>query len=575
MTQPTPPADARPIAAVYARVSTRMQVAYDRHSLPTQVQEDIRLAERHGYRVPDEYIFQEQGSGKSMEKRYILAQLRTLVQQRAIKAVVLYSVDRFGRNQMDGWRFILETVDSGVRVLVLDPPIDSATEDGIDDINEELKQAERELRRYRRRSRQAALGRAYANLPNVGRAPLYGYEFAGERKERFTVHPEQGQKVQRIFAEAANGHTLRSIRARLIAEGIPSPGARHGSRWANSTEWYRATIGNMLADRRYTGVATTLRMQVQDDYSVAARDEAQVITLPPGTYPPLVDAETFEAVQRILQKNRETAIKTPRNPEAAMLRGGFIKCPHCGFNMAVSTAKDGTRYKCQDNNRLRYGCPNTSIYASVLDPQVWERVSYALLHPNEIVAAVQRQHDEWEAAVAVDLAPIDRLIQANDREQAQYLDAIGMATGPAVMASLVAKLELLAADRQRLDAERERVTARLRKKEDQERTLAELAAWERDLVEDVDVEDELHRRQVGLANATWDEKRRILAALDVQVRLYPQDAPERFTMTAAIPLDRSHYDREKPWGPLAVDGPIPIDFTRAVPPPDAVMHAHS
>src|SRR5262245_14177495 len=55
------------IAAIYARVSTTDQ-ADKGYSLPVQIEACQRLAQHHGYTVPEHYIFVDDYTGKSLNR---------------------------------------------------------------------------------------------------------------------------------------------------------------------------------------------------------------------------------------------------------------------------------------------------------------------------------------------------------------------------------------------------------------------------------------------------------------------------------------------------------------------------
>jgi site-specific DNA recombinase len=87
------------IAAMYARVSMDEQV--QNFSLDSQIRRMLQYAQVNGFTVPEEYIFREDFSGMRID-RPELTQLRKLVQQQAIQAVIVFSSDRLTRNPVDG-----------------------------------------------------------------------------------------------------------------------------------------------------------------------------------------------------------------------------------------------------------------------------------------------------------------------------------------------------------------------------------------------------------------------------------------------------------------------------------------
>jgi site-specific DNA recombinase len=74
------------------------------------------------------------------------------------------------------------------------------------------------------------------------------------------------------------------------------------------------------------------------------------VTMPAECIPALVDKETFAIVQGRLRLNRERSAHNNREPEATLLRGGFVRCGYCGDSMAALHARpkrpQAPFYKC-------------------------------------------------------------------------------------------------------------------------------------------------------------------------------------------------------------------------------------
>jgi site-specific DNA recombinase len=89
--------------------------------------------------------------------------------------------------------------------------------------------------------------------------PKYGYQFAGEKKERYVPHPVNADLVRRIFALYGSGQTLRSIANTFTKEGIPTPsqsviadGYAYAGRQVG-TYWHPITVRKILMDGAYVG----------------------------------------------------------------------------------------------------------------------------------------------------------------------------------------------------------------------------------------------------------------------------------------------------------------------------------
>lgn len=82
-------------AAIYARVSSAQQK--EENTIDSQTAALIVFAQEHGYHVPQEWMFEDEGfSGASLE-RPGLERIRDLVAEGQLQAVLVYSPDRLSR----------------------------------------------------------------------------------------------------------------------------------------------------------------------------------------------------------------------------------------------------------------------------------------------------------------------------------------------------------------------------------------------------------------------------------------------------------------------------------------------
>jgi site-specific DNA recombinase len=82
-------------AAIYARVSPERQK--ENHTIDSQTAALVEYAQTHGYSVPPEWIFQDEGYSGAILVRPGLETLRDLAAEGQIAAVLVYSPDRLSR----------------------------------------------------------------------------------------------------------------------------------------------------------------------------------------------------------------------------------------------------------------------------------------------------------------------------------------------------------------------------------------------------------------------------------------------------------------------------------------------
>src|SRR5262249_39229859 len=109
-------------AAIYARVSTR-----DQKTIPDQIADLRKLAELRGYRVVGEY--QEKESGKR-DTRPVRYELMKRIWQREVDVVLVWKLDRWGRNVQDLVSTIGELASRNVGFVSFIDNIDLTTSNG-------------------------------------------------------------------------------------------------------------------------------------------------------------------------------------------------------------------------------------------------------------------------------------------------------------------------------------------------------------------------------------------------------------------------------------------------------------
>ena len=137
---------------------------------------------------------------------------------------------------------------------------------------------------------------------------------------------------------------------------------------------------------------------------------------------PIVTAEEQRAARSQLESNKQNATRNNRNPEATLLRAGFVRCGHCGWVMCVknptpSAPGRSPNYQCNARNLRVHDCPQVNIAASKIDGPVWERVVEVLRNPDVIMAEVERRRQDGD--LEHDLAALDKLIATTAEKQAR------------------------------------------------------------------------------------------------------------------------------------------------------------
>jgi site-specific DNA recombinase len=278
----------------------------------------------------------------------------------------------------------------------------------------------------------------------------------------------------------------------------------------------------MLLRHHYCGRAYAWGWRKRTHGNPQQFDPAKAIPLPPGTIPAIVSEEMWETVQERMQLNRARAIRSAKNPEAALLRGGYIVCGLCGHNMQARPRSNGKiDYVCGYGNRTG-NCPGCTIVTHVLDAATWERVEAILRNPRIVEQEVNRLREADPASD--DKVAVNRVLADIERQSTNIARAIAQIDDDEAAAPLISQLTELKQRRQSMLSEMERIEARHIQWEETQLALDSLIEWTR-----------VVSRNLGAM--TWAERRLAMDALGICVTVYPRDHEPRFVINAELPLE--------------------------------------
>jgi site-specific DNA recombinase len=265
-----------------------------------------------------------------------------------------------------------------------------------------------------------------------------------------------------MFATVANGGTTMQLAREFTAEGIPTPTGL-------DAPWRATAIGKMLHHERYKGMAYAFRSKATQVRSTKRNGtvakitrnvdvpESERVALPEGTIPPLVSPVIFERVQAQLLANKSRSSRNNHDAEAFLLRGGFVRCGHCGRVIQAATDRTQGRvapwrhYRANSEHQRRYGCGNVSISAATLDRDVESKLRLILEDPAFVQQFIQ---PVVEAGMAT-AAPLESLRKAIADRKARTIKLLGsleFLEGDEAV-HVRARLATLASERKALEAQ--------------------------------------------------------------------------------------------------------------------------
>lgn len=227
----------------YVRVST-MRQATDGGGLDVQRAQLAAWATYQG--LPLEVFADEGISGASTDNRpgFRRAVRAALESAGAGAVLVVYKLDRLGRNALDVQETLAVLLDAGVRVVALADGVDSGSGMGaallklLTGILATFAELEKEgitARLQDGRRRASAENRTYT------REPAYGRRRVAEGEKALAHDPGETTALETIRALAAAGLSYRAIAAHLDAAGV---------RPRRAAGWSPAVIGRIVTGKR-------------------------------------------------------------------------------------------------------------------------------------------------------------------------------------------------------------------------------------------------------------------------------------------------------------------------------------
>lgn len=244
----------------------------------------------------------------------------------------------------------------------------------------------------------------------------YGYAW-NEDRTAYVVHEQEAKIVKRIYTMALEGVSIHSIASILTQEGVPTKG-NLGTRKFKGI-WLHSTVHRILSSECYIGVAVVYRTHQEKingkRHTTYCSDE-DVIKLPDGVIPPIVDKEIFEAIQEKLERNKQRSAQYNSQPEDTLLRNGLVVCGYCGRNGVVTRkAKNKIDYRCKSSGDPERGiCEGFTIVAHNLDAAAWEYAIEIIKDPT--ILELKMQERKQKNPIDEEHAPINRRLKRVEKE---------------------------------------------------------------------------------------------------------------------------------------------------------------
>ena len=325
------------IAAAYIRVSTDEQVEF---SPDSQIKKIREYAKQHDMTVPEDLIFADEGiSGRTAEKRPAFQKMIGLskVKPKPFDVIIVWKFSRFARNREDSIVYKSLLKKQGIDVV-------SVSEQLADDNSAVLMAAIYEaMDEYYSLNLAEEVKRGLNEKFSRGgivSKPPFGYVM---KNGTFCPDAENAEIVKKMYADYIEGKGCRTIAAELNSLGITTK---------KGAKWDEMRIEYILTNPTYTGkMRRSLKQRQGRDIFLEQCDIIQ------SSHEPLIDEETFQAVQNRRQQIKLVHSKYARSEPASYALKGLIRCAYCGSTFCYTKKDKGIQC-----NQYRKGICSVSQY---------------------------------------------------------------------------------------------------------------------------------------------------------------------------------------------------------------------
>lgn len=252
-------------------------------------------------------IFADEGlSGTSTEHRKDFKAMIKYCKQQKIDLILTKSISRFARNTLDTINYTRMLRAMGIGIYFEKENINTLDMDSemLITLLGAFAQAESESI-----SRNVAWGKRQAM--REGKVSYHYKNFYGYRKGadgKPEIVEEQAEVYRRIVKQLLDGYSLRNIRDKLIADGVP---------YLEGKEWSVTTIRNMLSNEKYCGDALLQKTFVEDCISkkVVKNTGQREQVLVENCHPAIITRDQHKAV--LAELARRSAITSPSSKQAS------------------------------------------------------------------------------------------------------------------------------------------------------------------------------------------------------------------------------------------------------------------
>lgn len=368
-----------------------------------------------------------------------------------IDCIVVKDLSRFGRNYLETGNYLERIFPFlGIRFVAVNDHFDTLTaERNADGYIVPLKNMiNGAYSKDISRKVGAALATKMRNGDYIGDWGPYGYRRCANDFHRIEPEEETAPVVRDIFQWRLSGMSCLQIARRLNEMGIPSPGRYRylrgevKSEWFDKVRWSHQTVKTILRNEVYLGHMVQGRKR--SDLSKGQKQHClpkSEWTIVRDTHAPLIDEETFRAVQKIMEDSRnafhERLGRYDSLGETLNILRGLVFCADCKRTLVryKSVTCKGTKltylYICPSHSNDPVSCPRKYIHETQLHEILWDTLRREIALAGDMgkltrqytrSAKAAGQEASLEREVAAAQQTLDRAERLYDSLYQNYVD---------------------------------------------------------------------------------------------------------------------------------------------------------
>ena len=374
-------------AVAYARYSSDKQ---QESSITVQLAEIKKFCAFHGIHLIREYIDEAQ-TGTNSNRKYFQQMIKD-APQKEFQLVIVHRMDRWARNVDDARYYKKYLKKYGIKIVSAIEEFDETPEGEFFELMS-MGMAELYSKKLARECIAGKLANAKEGKAHGGTPPL-GYRV---NRKYYVIDEKEAEAVKIIFEMVLQGYGYTYIRDYLNANGY-----RHTDGRLFTSHFY-----DILRNRKYIGEYVYNRVANKDlegkRNNHREKSSKDIIRIS-GAMPKIIDEETFNKVQAILDERKRNARTIVKPPSNKYLLTGLTRCRMCGRAICGSMArKDDYHYRIYSCIAKGRKCTTRVINADYFEDYIHSLLFGCLLLPDNaeqlcklIEVAYLKAHDKLQ-----------------------------------------------------------------------------------------------------------------------------------------------------------------------------------